>query len=211
MESSALAPRRVGRPLSFDREAALEQAMKLFWRHGFESTSIAELTKAMGITPPSLYAAFGDKHRLFRETVDRYLGGGVTAIEADISGAATARAAAHNLLTAAAIGDTGEDTPPGCLLASSIVSCSPGADDVRQELAVLRTGIEAALRSRIERDIADGLLPGESDAEGLAGHVFAVVQGMSTLAKDGARRDKLLRIAENAMAAWPETRGCCLG
>jgi AcrR family transcriptional regulator len=204
MEAVSSTVRRIGRPLSFDRETALEQAMLLFWQHGFEATSIAELTKAMGISPPSLYAAFGDKHQLFRETVHRYLGG-ATAVAEGIAGASTARIAAHDLLTAAAIGDTGQSTPPGCLLASSIVSSSTGADEVREELAAMRRGIETALQARIERDIHDGLLPTESDAEMIAGHVFAVVQGMSTLAKDGAGRDKLLRIVECAMTAWPDS------
>ena len=200
--SHAPPTRRIGRPLSFDRDAALGTAIRLFWQHGFEGTSISTLTGAMGITPPSLYAAFGDKRRLFREAVDRYLGG-VAAVTRSIADAATARDAARDLLTAAAIGDTGEGTPPGCLLASSIVSCSADSADTREELAVIRRSIEAALRLRIERDIDAGVLPAGSDAEMLAGHVFAVVQGMSTLAKDGAGRDKLLRIVDGAMAGWP--------
>ena len=202
MELSAATVRRTGRPLSFDRDAALVRAMHLFWEHGYEATSIAELTRAMGITPPSLYAAFGDKRGLFRAAIDRYLGGATAVLDA-IAGAASARAAAHDLLTAAAMGDTGDDTPAGCLLASSIVSGSVEAADVREELAAIRRSIEAALRSRIERDIDDASLPAGSDAAALAGHVFAVVQGMSTLAKDGANRDKLLRIVAAAMAGWP--------
>ena len=202
--ADALASGRIGRPLSFDRDLALGVAMRLFWQHGFEATSIAALTDAMGITPPSLYAAFGDKRRLFLEAVDRYLGG-VTTVARGIEGAATARDAARDLLTAAAMGGTGVDTPPGCLLASSIVSSSSSAAGIREELAVIRRGIEAALRARIERDVGDGVLPAGSDAEMLAGHVFAVVQGMSTLAKDGAGRDKLLRIVDGAMAHWPPT------
>lgn len=198
------AARRTGRPLSFDREAALGVAMRLFWQHGYEATSVAELTRAMGITPPSLYAAFGDKGRLFREAVERYLGG-PDAVAAAIAGAATAEAAARDLLRAAAIGGTGEATPPGCLLASSIVTGSTGAGDVREELAAIRRGIEAALRARIARDIGAGVLPAGADAGTLAGHVFAVVQGMSTLAQDGAGRDRLLRIAEAAMAGWPRS------
>ena len=196
------APRRTGRPLSFDRAAALAVAMRLFWQHGFEATSVAELTQAMGITPPSLYAAFGDKRGLFREAVTLYLGG-VSSVAESIAAAVTARDAARDLLTAAAIGDSGEDTPPGCLLASSLVSSSTAAADVREELAEIRRGIEEALRSRIERDVRDGHLPDDTDSEALAGHVFAVVQGMSTLAKDGAGREKLLRIVDSAMAGWP--------
>jgi AcrR family transcriptional regulator len=196
------ATRRTGRPLSFDRDMALKAAMHLFWEHGFEATSIADLTAAMGITPPSLYTAFGDKRSLFREAVDHYLGG-VKPILHNIESAATAREAAHDLLTNAAIGGTGEDTPAGCLLASSIVSSSADAADLRNELAQIRRDIEAALRLRIERDIDEGLLPSRSDAEMLAGHVFAVVQGMSTLAKDGAGRQKLLRIVDGVTASWP--------
>lgn len=198
-------PRRIGRPLSFDRDIALDIAMRLFWQHGFEATSITELTQAMGITPPSLYAAFGDKRGLFREAVERYLGG-ASAVTQSILDATAARNAAHDLLTAAAIGDTGADTPPGCLLASSIVSSSLAAADIREELASIRRSIEEALRARIERDVRDGVLPADSDAEMIAGHVFAVVQGMSTLAKDGAGRSKLLRIVESAMASWPSAR-----
>lgn len=194
--------RRTGRPLSFDRDAALDAAMHVFWRHGFEATSIAELTKAMGITPPSLYSAFGDKQALFLATVERYLGG-IEAVAQTIAGATSARAAARDLLIAAALGDSRDDAPPGCLLASSIVSSSTGADPIRERLADIRRGIEAALRARIQRDIDDRTLPPHTDADMLAGHVFAVVQGMSTMAKDGAGRDKLLRIAEGAMAGWP--------
>jgi len=197
---------RTGRPLSFDRVAALDAAMRLFWRHGYEATSIAELTRAMRITPPSLYAAFGDKRRLFHEAVDRYMGGG-DAVPRMIAAAPSARQAAHDLLTAAAIGDTGEETPPGCLLASSIVSSSAAAADVREALAAIRREIEALLRARIECDIAAGQLPPGSDADMLAAHVMAVVQGMSTLAKDGAGREKLLRIVAGAMAGWPGAAG----
>jgi len=204
MESlSAPVARRTGRPLSFDRDAALVSAMHLFWRHGYEATSVADLTRAMGITPPSLYAAFGDKRRLFLEAVHRYLGG-IEAIERSIADAASAYDAARDLLVSAVLGDTGSDTPPGCLLASSLVTSSPEADAVREALADIRRGIEAALRARIERDIREGLLPPGTDAEMLAGHVFAVVQGMSTLAKDGAGRSKLMGIADAAMAAWPK-------
>jgi AcrR family transcriptional regulator len=200
--SSSSVARRTGRPLSFDRDAALRTAMHLFWQHGFEGTSVAALTQAMGIAAPSLYAAFGDKQRLFRESVDCYLGG-IDAITRHIEAAPSAQQATRDLLTAAALGDTGDETPAGCLVASSIVSCSSGADQVRKDLADIRRAIEAALRSRIGRDVANGTLPADCDPEMLAGHAFSVVQGMSTLAKDGASRGKLLKIVDAAMACWP--------
>lgn len=203
MEPAANSPRRTGRPLSFDRQQALNAAMMLFWQHGYEATSVAQLTKAMGITPPSLYAAFGDKSGLFREAVQRYLAGGGQTVAAIVGGAPTARDAARELLTAAALGDTRDDAPPGCLLASSIVTASAEAAAVREELAAIRRDIEATLRRRIEQDVASGALPPDADAAMLAGHVMAVIQGMSTLAKDGADRARLLGIVDVAMAGWP--------
>jgi AcrR family transcriptional regulator len=200
--ASSRPARKTGRPLSFDRERALEQAMLLFWQHGYEATSLNELTAAMGITSPSIYTAFGDKKRLFLEAVGLYLSGPVTS-ETIIADANSAREAASNLLTASAIGFTGADTPPGCLLASSAISCSAAAIDVQRELAAIRLSIETRLRNRIVTGIEAGELPAATDAEALSAHVMAVIQGMSTLARDGASREKLLRVADAAMAAWP--------
>lgn len=202
MEKLPTSPRKPGRPLSFDRDAVLQAAMMLFWRHGYEATSLHDLTAAMGIKPPSLYTAFGDKRRLFLEAVGRYLSGPVTSATI-IADAGSAREAAANLLSVSVVGFTGADTPAGCLLASAAISCSAGAADVQRELAGIRRGIEAQLRDRIVADIDRGDLPAGTDADALAGHVMAVIQGLSTLARDGAPREKLLRVASMAMAAWP--------
>ncbi|MGL4438576.1 MAG: TetR/AcrR family transcriptional regulator [Bosea sp. (in: a-proteobacteria)] len=190
--------------MSFDRDAALRQAMLLFWQHGYESTSLSDLTSAMGITSPSIYTAFGDKKRLFLDAVELYVSGPVTS-STIIDEAATARDAAWGLLKASAVGFTGADTPPGCLLASSAISCSAAAGDVQQALSTIRRSIEARLRARIEMDIAAGTLPATANATALAGHVMAVIQGMSTLARDGASREQLMQIAAAAMSAWPRT------
>lgn len=195
-------PRRTGRPLSFGRDEALDQAMLLFWRHGYETTSIADLTAAMGITAPSLYAAFGDKKRLFLEAARRYAGD-PAAMSGAIDAAPTALAAARMLLTDAVIGYTGETTPPGCLLASATASGSAGSADVQRAIADIRRSIATALRARIASDIATGTLPKSTDAAALAGLIMAVAQGMSVLARDGASRDALLAIAHTALHAWP--------
>ncbi|WP_396594016.1 TetR/AcrR family transcriptional regulator [Brevundimonas sp. R86498] len=205
METLDRPRRKTGRPLSFDRDTALSQAMLTFWRHGYESTSIADLTTAMGISPPSLYATFGDKKRLFREAVALYLS--AEPPEQTIAAAPSAREAARRLLRASAEGVSGENTPTGCLLATSALSCSTAAADVQAELAAIRYGIEACLRDRIVADITAGTLPPDTDAEALAGHMMAMTQGLSTLARDGAPRDKLLRVADNAMWAWPPAIG----
>ncbi len=193
--------RKVGRPLSFDRETALKKAMLLFWRSGYEATSLSDLTSAMGITAPSIYSAFGDKKNLFLQTVDVYLSG-PTSSDIIIERAATAKDAARGLLDAAVIGFTGSDTPPGCLLASSAISCSPAAADVQKSLADRRKQIELSLHDKITAAIHSGELESSASPDALAGHVMAVIQGMSTLARDGASREKLASVARLAMKAW---------
>ncbi|KNZ33355.1 MAG: TetR family transcriptional regulator [Methylibium sp. NZG] len=194
-----------GRPLSFDRALAVERAMLLFWEHGYEATTLNDLTDALGVTPSSIYTAFGDKKGLFYSAVNRYLSGPVTS-ERIIQEAATAHDAAYGLLKAAAVGFTGTLTPRGCLLASSAISCSPMAKDVQERLASLRKGIEIRLRERVEFDIQNGTLQSDTDSQALAAHTMALIQGMSTLARDGATRDHLLRLVNTAMQCWPRGR-----
>lgn len=197
--------RKKGRPLSFDRDDALYKAMLLFWQHGYEATSLNDLTTTLGVKPSSIYSVFGDKRRLFLEAVSRYLSGPVTS-ETIIDQAVDGREAALGLLTAAAVGFTGQDTPAGCLLASSAISCSEAAGDVKEELAAIRRGIEARLRDKVIASVVAGQFPADTDAESLASMTMAVIQGMSTLARDGAPRQKLLRLVDTAMLAWPDAR-----
>ena len=194
--------RRTGRPLSFDRHAALKQAMLAFWRSGYETTSVAELTAAMGITAPSLYAAFGDKRQLFLEAARLYAGNPADIARA-IEVAPTAFDAARNILTAAANAYTGELTPRGCLLASATASGSAASADVQEMVAGLRGEVEQHLRSKVARDVERRLLPLRADPAALSGLVMAVTQGLSVLARDGADRCLLLRIVDAALAAWP--------
>jgi len=194
--------KKKGRPLSFDRQDALQKAMLLFWQHGYEATSLNDITAALGVKPSSVYSAFGDKKGLFLDAIGLYLAGPITS-DSIIDEAPSARAAACELLRVAAIGFTGKDTPPGCLLASSAISCSDSANDVRLELAAIRRAIEARLRAKILASIEQQALPDDTDADSLAAMTMAVIQGMSTLARDGATRDKLLAVGHAAMRAWP--------
>jgi AcrR family transcriptional regulator len=180
--------------------------MLLFWKHGYESTSLNDLTAALGVKPSSIYSVFGDKKRLFLEAVSLYTSGPVTA-DSIIEQASTAREAAQDLLTASVLGFTGDDTPKGCLLATSAISCSEGAEDIQAQLAAIRIGIETRLRNKINADVDAGRMPDGVDSEALAAHVLAVIQGLSTLARDGAQREKLLRLATVAMASWPGNPG----
>jgi AcrR family transcriptional regulator len=205
-QASARRTGKTGRPLSFDRNRALEQAMLTFWRHGYETTSITDLTAAMGISTPSLYGAFGDKRRLFLEATQLYAGDREATADA-IDAAPTARDAARDMLAGAVVGYTGETTPQGCLLASATASGSAASSDVQRAVADVRSFFMERLRKRIERDVSAGVLPETTDTHALAGLVMTIMQGLSVLARDGIGRASLQAIAMTALKAWPQDAG----
>lgn len=194
--------RKTGRPLSFDRDAALEQAMLVFWRHGYEASSLSQLTAAMGITPPSLYTAFGDKKQLFLAAVERYVARSDVSVDS-LRDAPTAREAVADMLRTAAISQTQRGKPAGCLLVHGASNCSKPSEDVQRTLAKLRGKLERAVREKIEEGLERGELPAGTDAGALAAFYISVTHGMSTQAQDGAGREKLLAIAAAALKAWP--------
>jgi AcrR family transcriptional regulator len=201
MASKPRKPR--GRPLSFDREAALETAMHVFWERGYEAASISDLTSAMGITPPSLYTAFGDKEQLFLEAIERYaLGYGSISARA-LKEEATARAAIERWLHEAASELTEPCHPKGCMVVMAATNCSVAAERVQSALARRRAEAIASVTRRIEGAIAAGELPADTDAQDLANFYATVYQGMSLQAKDGATREALLATVRAAMRAWP--------
>lgn len=195
-----------GRPRGFDRDQALEAALMEFWRHGYEATSIATLTKAMGINPPSLYAAFGDKRKLFTAAVERYAKThgdyGARAMEQP-----TARGMVETLLRLAATGYPAANHPPGCLVIDGATNTSDASHDVAEELRGYRERTKQAIADRITADIKAGTLPPKADAAALATFYAAVIQGMSTQARDGAGEADLQRVADVALAAWPAWEG----
>ncbi|MGO1072667.1 TetR/AcrR family transcriptional regulator [Lysobacter sp. CA199] len=193
-----------GRPRAFDREQALETAMQLFWSQGYEATSLSELTAAMGIAPPSLYAAFGSKEQLFRESVQRYLQqfrsrhGGVLNAPGQ-----TARGSFERLFALIAEGFGGCQSRSGCMLVAAEVGGLGSAAHLREELAAHRRSIEAGFRARIEQGQREGDVTGAIDAAALAKFLSAVVQGLSIQARDGATPTQLLEILRTALRAWP--------
>ena len=202
--SNPPAPRatRLGRPRAFDLDAALDRAVEVFWQKGYEGASLTDLTDAMGINRPSLYAAFGNKEALFCKALDRYANGpGVYTCEA--LEAPTAYEVARQLLVGAIRLTTGPTTPPGCMMVQSILVSSDDADAMRQEVAARRAAGLTRLRERLERARAEGDLPADSDPAVLAGYIFAVQQGISVHAAGGMAREELERIAELALRVWP--------
>ncbi len=206
MKTDVIIRRRTGRPRSFDRDVVLEKAMLTFWRHGYETTSISDLTQAMGVTAPSIYAAFGNKKHLFLEAMHRYAGS-LDDHEKTLRESATAYEAVHRMLMSAADAFTGDATPRGCLLASATASGSAQAMDVQAAVTDVRRQITNGVRARIEQDIAAGILPPRTQGAALANFAIALVQGMSVLARDGMQPDALKAMVETAMGAWPPTDG----
>lgn len=193
----------MGRPRAFDRDQALAQAMDVFWRHGYEGASLAELTKAMGINPPSLYAAFGNKEGLFRAVLDHYaeLRGDFMA---EVMAAPTAREAAERFLRGTAeLAAAGADKPGGCLVLQSGLACSAGSEPVAENLADRRGETECLLKTRFERARDEGDLPAGAEPIALARYLTAVTQGMAVQAAGGATAADLRPVAEMALRAWP--------
>jgi AcrR family transcriptional regulator len=191
-----------GRPREFDVEKALDRALKVFWRKGYEGASLADLTRAMGINRPSLYAAFNSKEALFRKALDRYAEGPAAYVHEALK-EPTARAVAERLLGGAIDLLTDRRNPRGCLLVQGALACAETAESVRRELCSRRASGEAAVRQRFERARADGDLPADADPADLARYVVTVLRGMAVQAAGGANREELRRVVEMALRAWP--------
>ncbi len=193
----------MGRPREFDVDEALAKALHLFWRKGFEGTSMTDLTEAMGIAKPSLYATFGNKEELFRKALDSYQSTCMAFFDAALA-EPTARQAVERLLFGFADVQTDCAHPPGCLETNGALVCSDGADHIRRELIARRAGQVAVLQRRLERARGAGDLSADADPADLARFVMTVVQGMAVQAASGAGRDALYGVIRTALRAWPE-------
>lgn len=185
-----------GRPRAFDAEAALDRALEVFWRQGYEGTSLSDLTAAMDINRPSLYAAFGNKEQLFRKVLDRYFAS-PGAFAAEALDAPTARDVVEHLVLGAVELTTGPHTPHGCLSVNSVHACGPDSEPIRQEVIARRRAGEAALRRRFEQ-AAD--LPPDCDPGLLAQLVHTVTDGIAVQAASGHTRDQLRQVASLALS-----------
>lgn len=191
-----------GRPRSFCTDTALDRAMTVFWRKGYEGASLHDLTEAMGINPPSLYAAFGNKEGLFRAVLERY-DARRQALMDRVLNAPDPRSVAKLFLEGVAefTIDTEGRNPPGCLLVQSGLSCSDA--DIPEVLAQHRAEKERALRARFERDRKIGALPKSADPATLARYLVAMANGMCVQAAAGASAKELSDVVRVALAAWP--------
>jgi AcrR family transcriptional regulator len=191
-----------GRPRAFDTDRALDRALDLFWRKGYEGTSISDLTQAMGINPPSLYAAFGGKEALFRQALDRYEANHALFWKEALD-APTAHTAVKKLLEGTAEALSDKANPRGCLMVQAALSGGDECDPIRRELASRRNKSVALIRRRLQRAKREGDLPKDADPANLARYVATVIHGMAVQAVSGVSRPELRRVADTAMKAWP--------
>jgi AcrR family transcriptional regulator len=183
-------------------ENALDRALNVFWRKGYEGASLPELTKAMGINRPSLYAAFGNKEALFRKALDRYASGPAGYVGRALA-APTARGVFAALLEGAIGMMSDPRAPRGCLMVQGALACGDAGESVRKELIARRLAGECALRERFERARAEGDLPAGADPGDLARFAVTVLHGMSVQAASGVSAEGLRGVAEMAMRAFP--------
>lgn len=195
------APAR-GRPREFDPEEALSAALQVFWKRGYEGASLAELTEAMGITKPSLYACFGNKESLFRKALDLYERDKLCYVRSALE-EPTAKAVAERLLRGALAMQCGSDEPKGCLGVISSVANTAHAECIRDEVLARRASSDRAMVERFERAKAEGDLPAGVEAPALACYLSTVIQGMAVQAGAGTPSARLEQLIETTLAMWP--------
>jgi TetR/AcrR family transcriptional regulator, copper-responsive repressor len=195
--------RKRGRPRLLDRDVGLDVAARLFWEHGYEGTSIADLTEAMGIPPPSLYATYGSKEDLYRQAVDHISERENKAALEALGGKLPARDAIAFYLHDAAARFTATGRPRGCMVSTAVLQHAEKSESVAQLVSARRELGLQTIKARFDRAVSEGELAPDTDTDALARFYGAVVQGMSAQACDGAGRDTLKRLADIAMSAWP--------
>ncbi len=191
-----------GRPRAFDLDDALAAALRVFWRNGYEAASMAELTAAMGITKPSLYAAFGNKEALFHKALDLYEREKLAYISAALE-APTARGVAERLLRGSLEIQTNSCDPKGCLSVISTAACGAEAEPIKAEVCKRRASSEAALIARFARAKEEGELPEGLEPAALARYLSALLQGLAIQGGSGASCAELNQLVETSMAVWP--------
>lgn len=194
------APRKRGRPPAFDRETVLASARDTFWKHGYDGSSIADLTAAMGITPQSLYAAFGSKAELYRETLDQYRRMPRPEPGNPFQDKLDTVTAFERFLTNSAKIFTAPEHPKGCMISTAVLNCAEENEPIAHHVASMRLQTLDVFTARIERGIEEGDMRPDADARSLARFLGAIVQGMSVQARDGATTEELLTLLSHALS-----------
>lgn len=203
METAVINKTR-GRPREFCPEKALGAALQVFWKNGYEGASLVELTEAMGITKPSLYACFGNKEALFKKALDLYERDKLAYVSSALE-APTAREVVERLLYGALRTHCGESDPQGCLGVISMVACTTEAESIREHVIARRASSEAALVARLKRARDQGDLPRNAEPKALAQCVTTVMQGLSVRAQGGATQAEQKAVVDAFLGMWPSS------
>ncbi|WP_408588935.1 TetR/AcrR family transcriptional regulator, partial [Novosphingobium sp.] len=204
IETAEAAGAARGRPRQFCADTALAAALQVFWKRGYEGASMAELTDAMGITKPSLYACFGNKEALFRKALDLYERDKLAYVQTALE-APTAKAVAERFLHGALSLQSGGDDPRGCMGVISAVACVNFADSIREDVMARRASSDRAIVERFHRAKAEGDIPDGVAPEALSSYLSAVMQGLSVQAASGAPKEQLEQLVETTLLLWPGT------
>ncbi|MFE2500204.1 TetR/AcrR family transcriptional regulator [Streptomyces scopuliridis] len=200
METKQSGP--IGRPRGFDAEEALERAMLVFWEHGYEGASLANLTNAMGISTTSMYAAFGNKEELFRKALERYTEGPSAYLTRALE-EPTALGVATAILAGTVRTTTRPAHPHGCLGVQGALTASDSGQEVRDLLVAWRNNGYSCIRERFQRAVNDGDLPPGTNPGLLARYVTTLAFGIAVQAASGVGRDELQAMADAALRNWP--------
>lgn len=194
-----------GRPRTFDVNEALDRALAVFWQHGFQGASLAQLTAAMEVSKPSLYAAFGNKEQLYLKVLDRYVQQQIAHQSSILNAEPDCRYAIENYLRSAVVMLTNPLIPNGCLIVNGTTDCSVSITPASIEAALRNAllGSEQRMADRIRRAQQEGQFATQLDAENVAGFFSALLAGLAVLAKSGAAQHKLDAIVTTSMATWP--------
>ena len=191
-----------GRPSNFDHEEALEKALHVFWARGYEGASMAELTEALGINKPSIYAAFGNKEELFRKALARYTSGPAAFVREAMK-EPTVRQVVEKFLLLAVDFFSDRSTPNGCMIVQAALTGGQGSSEIQQELIAYRKSFETSFKERFDLAKEQGDLPQHVNTKQLAKYIATIHQGMSVQATSGATREELSAIVEMALKNWP--------
>jgi AcrR family transcriptional regulator len=191
-----------GRVRQFDVDLALDRALEVFWARGYEGATLPELTAAMGINRPSLYAAFGNKEQLFRKALDHYQAGAQSFL-AEALKKPTARSVVEAILSGFVRMQRGQSKLRGCMIVSGALACGEETEPIRKELCRLRQAVVTVIRERFEQAVQEGDLPAGSDCATLARYLVTVLNGMAVQAVSGATEKELRSVSAIVMRAWP--------
>ncbi|ALX94201.1 MULTISPECIES: TetR/AcrR family transcriptional regulator [Serratia] len=199
----ACAKKSRGRPKQFDRDQAVEQALELFWRHGYDSTSLADLVEATGAKAPTLYAEFGNKEGLFRAAVERYLSRYVECYNRLLAQELPIADIVEAYLRTSAEVFTDPENPSGCFMVCANAALSSSSNDLAEMLRNKHFAQETSLKACFDRKVQQGELLARTDTALLAKYIICLIEGMSAQAREGASREDLLRLLETTMMVWP--------